>query len=127
MKILYHRELKLRFSLDKWMNQIRILLTILLLQATAIIQVIRLSNYGNSRTIGAFSSPGLPTSLRKIKCFANYKEKRNFPLVFNWRLQFFSWRRHVYVFRINSAISNLLSEKPETGYRYIIYLQNGDR
>jgi hypothetical protein len=32
-----------------------------------------------------------------------------------------------YVFRINSAISNLLSEKPETGYRYIIYLQNGDR
>jgi hypothetical protein len=53
------------------MNQIRILLKILLLQATAIIQVIRLSNYGNFRTVGALSSPRLPTSLRKIKCFAS--------------------------------------------------------
>ena len=56
------------------MNQIRILLKILLLQATAIIQVIRLSNYGNFRTIGALSSPGLPTSLTKIKKIANCAE-----------------------------------------------------
>ena len=51
------------------MNQIRILLKILLLQATAIIQVIRLSNYGNFRTVGALSSPGLPTSLKENKMF----------------------------------------------------------
>jgi hypothetical protein len=61
------------------MNQIRILLKILLLQATAIIQVIRLSNYGNFRTVGALSSPGLPTSLRKIKCVCPRKN-----VIFLW-------------------------------------------
>jgi hypothetical protein len=67
-------------------------------------------NYRNFRTVGAVCP-------RKNVIF----------LWFSTRLQFFSWRQHVYVFRINIAISNLLSEKPETGYRYIIYLQNGDR
>jgi hypothetical protein len=65
-------------SLDKRMNQIRILLKILLLQATAIIHVIRLSNYGNFRTVGALSSPGpgLPTSQNVLQIVSGHRRRK---------------------------------------------------
>ena len=60
------------------MNQIRILLKILLLQATAIIHVIRLSNYGNFRTVGALSSPGpgLPTSQNVLQIVSGHRRRK---------------------------------------------------